>query len=277
MIKTVKRLNSYLKERFPWFSLSIYSLLTIFAINSAFKSFNIFKVFGLALLYVLFLFHLRVLDEFKDFQYDAENHADRPIPRGLIDLNFIKTLGIINFALQVTLSYLLAPPAVFLLYLLTLTYTGLMFKEFFASRFLRVKPVLYLISHEIVLIPLFLFFYSTLNGALWKITSFSKLALFIYTFLPIILIEIGRKLKHRVNTEGKHTNDTYAYVWGEKTSIVVFAAIIILAGILSFSRLLLLSGAILILGSQMFPKFIVKNHMGLTTIFALLLPILLIL
>ena len=276
----------YLRERFPIVSLSLFSFITALAINSSFEVHNYIKVFCVALIYLLFLFHLRVLDEFKDYQYDNKNHKDRPIQRGLISLSFIKTIGVINFVLLSSIALLVSSIYVFLLCMVSLLYTGLMFKEFFISDYLRKRPVFYLISHEIVLIPLYLFFYSVINGKLWVFSDFNKLSLFLFTFIPIILIEIGRKLKHRYSTEGKITNDTYAFIWGEKKSIQIFAILVLIAGLLSvfiqnfnfiFSALIIISSFIIFLGSYLYPKLIINNNILITSTFVLGLPFLLLL
>jgi 4-hydroxybenzoate polyprenyltransferase len=278
-----KNIMQYLKERFPIVSLSLFSLITALAINSSSETHNYIKVFCVALIYLLFLFHLRVLDEFKDYQYDNENHKDRPIQSGLISLSFIKKIGVINFVLLNFIALLISSPYVFLLCMVSLLYTGLMFKEFFIPDYLRKRPVFYLISHEIVLIPLYLFFYSVINGKLWFFSDFNKLSLFLYTFIPIILIEIGRKLKHRYSKEGKTTNDTYAFIWGERKSIQIFSILILIAGLLSifiqnfnfiFSTLIIISSFIIFLGSYLYPKLIIDNNMLITSIFVLALPFL---
>ena len=281
---SIERLSFYLKERFPVIPLALYSTITALAINSSLNAQNLKSTFGVALFYVLFLFHLRVLDEFKDYHYDNKNHQDRPVQVGLVKLSFIRTVGIINFFLLLSIAYLISPVNVFLLSLTALFYTGLMFKEFFIPNYLRRHVVLYLISHELVLIPLFLFFFSAINKKIWLITNLSRFSTISYAAIPLILIEIGRKLKHRYNKKGQKTNDTYAYFWGEKRSIRIFAILIFLTGIFSFfipsfdfyfSFLILTTAGILFLGSYLFPELIINNNMLITSLLALGLPFLL--
>lgn len=274
----------YLKERFPVIPLALYSLITALAINSSLNAHNWKATIGVSIFYVLFLFHLRVLDEFKDYYYDSKNHQNRPVQSGLISLSFIRNIGIINFALLLLIAYLISPVNIFLLSLIALFYTGLMFKEFFTSNYLRSHAVLYLVSHELVLIPLFLFFFSAINRSLWLITDFSRFAMLLYIAIPVILIEIGRKLSHRYNKKGQKTDDTYTYIWGEKRSIQVFASLIFIAGFISFfipsftiyfSIIIIASSCALFLGSYLFPKYITDKNMLITSLFALGLPFLL--
>lgn len=274
----------YLSSRFPFVPLFLYSLITSLAISSFLSKDNYFKVIVVAFIYLLFFFHLRVMDEFKDFAYDNKNHEDRPVQIGLISLDFIKRLGLINFLIMSFLALIVSFGNVFLIFLFAMGYTTLMYKEFFVPDYLRNRPMLYLFSHEVVMIPLFIFFYSAINNNLWLFDNTEKASAFIYTLIPVILIEIGRKLEHRHNKKGEETNDTYVYLWGTGKSIRIFAGLIFISGLISvniqdfniyFSNGIIFISLIIFLGSYLFPKIIVKSNMALTSLIALTLPLLL--
>lgn len=276
----------YLKERFPFVPLFLYSFTTMLAISFQFGRVDLLKVIILTIIYLLFFFHLRVMDEFKDFLYDKNNHEDRPVQRGFVSLDFIKKIGLLNMVLMLFLAYSVSSACCFFIFLITIGYTGLMYKEFFVPDFLRTRMVLYLFSHQIVMLPLFLFFYSAFNNSVWLITDPSRLSLFIYTIIPVLLIEIGRKLEHRYSKTGKETNDTYVFIWGERKSIQVFSLIILISGILSlyifgfgfyYSLAVILIAFLIFFSSFVCPKVIIKNNMIITSLIALLLPIFLIL
>lgn len=280
------KFKTYFNERFPLLPLSLYIFVTMLGINSLFKSNDIIKILLLALIYLLFLFHLRIMDEFKDYLYDKKNHPDRPVQKGLITLKTLKIIGALNFFVIIALALFICLTPVLYLLLFALMYTGFMFKEFFVSDFLRKKPAFYLISHQVVFVPLFLFFYSVFHNSIWLINNLSRISTLIYTILPVVIIEIGRKLKHRYNKKGQKTDDTYAYIWGEQNSVRLFAILIFFAGILSFfipnfknylSFILVICALVIFLGSYTFYKLIINRSMAMTTIFALFLPLLLLL
>lgn len=282
---TMKFLYFYLKKRFPILSLSLFALLTITGIAKTIQvQANYGKSILLSLVYISFLFHLRVLDEFKDYQYDNKYHPDRPVQRGEISLDQIRIVGIINFVIMLSASIIASDLLIVPIFLLVLFYSLIMYKEFFIKNFYERSPIFYLISHQIVFIPLCFYFYSSLNSSFWHINNVNKLSLFCYTLIPMVLIEIGRKMSHRFDEQGNKTNDTYAFVWGERKAIIVFSSLIILSGLFGFyindfssifSWLTIILGAVLFTGSFLFQKQILKLNMVLTIIFALGLPALL--
>ena len=157
-----------------------------------------------------------------------------------------------------------------------------MFKEFYVSEYLRKRALLYLFSHQIVFIPLFIFFYSSLWNRLWIPNNISQVSHFLFLVLPITIIEFGRKMKHRVNHKGEITNDTYAFIWGEKNSLRIFTLLILLESLLSINIVginqsipfgLILLSIVLFLISYSSSRILIENNMILTTIIALLIPI----
>lgn len=277
------RCGCYIKERFPVLPLFLYALFTLIGINNQLLPYNLQTIIILSVLFVLFLFHLRVLDEFKDHVYDTSNFPHRPVQKGLVSLKELKILGIINFLAMLILGLIVSPFTINISFYISLLYTGLMFKEFFARTFLKQNIIIYLVSHEIVFVPLFIFFFSSYFESIWIPLSADRIASLLYFILPIILIEIGRKIQHRYNAEGLATDDTYAYHWGERRTIQIFSSLVICCGLLSLfmqtinnllSLLLLLSAVLLFALSKTKTKYIVKHSMLITTFYALVLPLL---
>lgn len=277
----LQKFTIYFTNRFPLLPLLLYTTVTALSINSAFYSIDWKKTFIISLVYLMFLFHLRILDEFKDYYYDTRYHTDRPIQQGFMSLSILRKVGMMNLFFLFFLAFFVSnlKQAAFLI--LAIFYTIFMFKEFFIPKFLSKHVLIYLFSHEIVFIPLFLFFYSVFYKAIWIPITFADFALLFYTISPIILIEIGRKIKHRYDKKGKKTDDTYAYIWGQENSLRVFSFMLGLVGVLSifipgFNNLL--SGVILFItlilfsGSFIYPKYLIGKSMAVTTICALLLP-----
>lgn len=283
----MKSLSSYFKQRFPLLPLFLFALLTIAGTSRKIQApKDYLKIFLLSLIYTGFLFHLRVLDEFKDFDYDNRYHPDRPIQEGKISLKQVKILGVINLVMMLVASIMASSLTLTSLFLFVIFYSLIMFKEFFIKNFYEKSPLLYLISHQIVFIPLYLYFYSSLNSSLWTVNNLNKLSLFSYTLIPIVLIEIGRKMNYRFDEQRKKTSDTYLFVWGERKTISLFSSLVILSGLFSlyiqnfrwlFSLSILTSGLVLFIGGFLFPKRIIKFNLVITVISALGLPTLLLL
>jgi len=105
---------------------------------------------GGCLMVFLFLFHLRVFDEHKDFEIDAATRPDRPVQRGLITLDQLKLLGVIVVVLEIALA---VEPGLKIAayYAIPLLYSVLMFFEFFAKEWLTARFVLYAVTHTIVM------------------------------------------------------------------------------------------------------------------------------
>ena len=142
-----------------------------------------------------------------------------------------------------------------------------------------------MISHQVVFIPIFLSFYGVFAENVWFPRSLPDFAHLIYLLLPIAILEIGRKLRPRLDSEGKVTDDTYNYHWGEKRSVEVFCLLVIAAcaagvmsggnildwGILAALGLLGISVSVFAIWQR---KVFVKYSMAVTVAVVLLLPFL---
>lgn len=279
------KIQIYFTDRFPILPLFIFTSLTAIAINTLFHTSSYLKIISISFIYLQFLFHIRILDEFKDYLYDKTNHADRPVQSGLISLKSLKIIGIINLLIIVILAVLISNLFLVLIFFISLLYTFLMYKEFFVSEYLRKRALLYLTSHEIVFIPLFIFFYSSLWNSIWIPNNISQISHFLFLILPITIIEFGRKMKHRKNHKGDITDDTYAFIWGEENSLRIFILLILLEGLLSLNIIginhfvpivINTLSLLLFLISFIHSKILIENNMIITTLIALLIPICLI-
>lgn len=142
----------------------------------------------------LFFLRLRLFDEFKDAGHDAIYYPSRPVPRGLVSLAELRRIIFILVFLELIIS---AAGGIYslTLFLAALTYSLLMFKEFFLSSWLRRHFTLYILSHEILLIPLFFYLYA-LNGL-----NFNQIGQSHFWYLTILLacqlflLEVTRKIR----------------------------------------------------------------------------------
>jgi 4-hydroxybenzoate polyprenyltransferase len=151
---------TYLKERFPL----VTYLLLVGAMTSsglllyprgAASQAGAWILAGTGLL--LFFFELRLMDEWKDFEKDQIAHPTRPLPRGLIRVDEVRSVVIAGMLAMVGVAAILAAvghSAAGALYLLITLYLGLMFKEFFVGKRLAAMPFFYGVTHQIILVPL---------------------------------------------------------------------------------------------------------------------------
>ncbi len=152
-------LRAYLAERFPVPVTLMLSAATALGAYAAAQSATVgagaplvIDGVGLSgcLMIFLFLLHLRVFDEHKDFQLDAETRPDRPVQRGLVTLAQLRVLGLFALAGEVALA-LTAGVGPALVFAAPLVYSVLMFYEFFARDWLGARLVAYALTHTVVM------------------------------------------------------------------------------------------------------------------------------
>jgi 4-hydroxybenzoate polyprenyltransferase len=165
---------------------------------------------------------LRLADEFKDFEEDSMYRPYRPVPSGLIRLRELAWVWAVCMALQFVLVLWLAPH---LLYLLVITwiYLGLMSKEFFAARWLKARPILYMITHMAIM-PLADMF---TTGCDWVPKGYSRPPRGLFWFILLsffngIVLELGRKMRSPMDEEPGV--ETYSFLWGRRNAVVVWLA-----------------------------------------------------
>ncbi|HLZ65707.1 MAG TPA: hypothetical protein VKQ29_05715 [Aliidongia sp.] len=155
-LSLLDRLWRYQAERFPvWrngaliavFSASGISLSSVLGGRPLPGPTAFLVAFGVA--FGLF-FQLRAADEVKDAEDDRRYRPERPVPRGLVSLRLLVGLAALAAVLQAAAAYLFAPGLLILLAVIWL-WMGLMAVEFFVPAYLRARPVLYLVSHMLVM------------------------------------------------------------------------------------------------------------------------------
>lgn len=159
---------------------------------------------------------LRIADEFKDFEEDSRFRPYRPVPRGLITLRDLGWLGTLTALLQLTLALALNPRLLPFL-ALTWTYLALMSREFFARDWLKNRPIIYLLSHMLIM-PLIDFYATACDWLLHQLTAPSGLFWFVaVSFCNGIVIELGRKI--RSPSEEEPGVSTYTVLWGRPLAV----------------------------------------------------------
>jgi 4-hydroxybenzoate polyprenyltransferase len=171
---------------------------------------------------LLFFLQLRIADEFKDFEEDSRFRPYRPVPRGLVTLRELAVVGIAAGAVQLGLALWLEPSIAVLL-VLAWVYLTLMTREFFAARWLKAHPVVYMASHMLIL-PL-VDLYATACD--WWLAGLRLPPDGLYWFLVVsylngIVIEVGRKT--RAPADEETGVETYSALWGLRGAVRVWLA-----------------------------------------------------
>lgn len=179
----------------------------------------------------LFFLQLRIADEFKDYEEDCQFRPYRPVPRGLVSLHELGILGAFAAIIQGLLALYLGGFTLGLSLMAVWLYLGLMSQEFFIRHWLKAHPVIYLISHMIIM-PLI---YGLATACDWQVTTGvmpSGLGWFLaVSFFNGIIIEIGRKIRSPQDEEVGV--ETYSYLWGRKRAVFVWLALCTIMAVLS--------------------------------------------
>ncbi len=169
-------------------------------------------------LFLVFL-QLRVADEFKDYADDVKYRSYRPVPRGLVSLSELAIVAIAAGVIQLGLTLSLGGEMLIPLGILW-SYLGLMTKEFFVPRWLKAHPVIYLLSHNVIM-PLMAFFATACH---WISTDFIPpvqiLWLLGLSIFVGISIEVGRKI--RAPQDEEPGVETYSALWGRSQATMVW-------------------------------------------------------
>ncbi|MFC4293217.1 UbiA family prenyltransferase [Sphingorhabdus arenilitoris] len=223
-----ERLWIYQAERFPLFKTGL--LLLVFSAASISISAHLggrplpgWPVFASvwAVTFILF-FQMRACDEWKDLEDDRTYRPERPIPSGLISLRFV----IITAIAAAGLALLLAGniyPLLLLPLALVWVWLALMTAEFFAPKWLKARPLIYLVTHMAIMPLIDLF----ITAAEWLPHGNSPPAglwLFLaLSFTNGCVLEIGRKIW--APDSEREGVETYSGLWGAKRAAYIWCGI----------------------------------------------------
>lgn len=137
---------------------------------------------------------VRIFDEFKDAEDDAQYRPHLPVPRGLISFEQLKWLGIVVAALQIAVNAYFFPVMLWL-YFAVIGYLLLMGKEFFVAEWLKKHQFWYVVSHMFI-IPLVDIYASGLDWLLDGAAAPKGLLFFFaVSYMNGIVLEVGRKIR----------------------------------------------------------------------------------
>jgi 4-hydroxybenzoate polyprenyltransferase len=230
------RMLEYQAERFPVFkhgaliaafgasAVCLSALLRDAAPNPMAVVVAVLVLFGL-------FFQLRVADEHKDNEDDTRFRPERPVPRGLVTLAELRGVAIGVGVAQVVLTAWLDWTLLFFLALVW-AYLAVMTKEFFVAKWLKARPILYMVSHMLIM-PLIDLFATACDWQPARVPLHEDFGLTLGAFLLLSLvngavIEIARKCW--APEQERQGVETYSRLWGPARAGVV-AMVIVLAGL----------------------------------------------
>lgn len=172
---------------------------------------------------VLYLFHIRVLDEHRDFHHDNDHHSARPIQIGAISKEELKKIDIYVVILLLGITALLGINS-FLLSLLMLVYSYFAGQEFFQGEKIRKHFFFYNLVNMFQMILLQIFVYLSFSDKL----AFTQVLLFHFVFTTIgtVVFEFMRKLK--IPGDDGTGKDTYTWYLGFGRSVFIYLFIALL-------------------------------------------------
>ncbi len=177
-------------------------------------------------------FLLRLFDEFKDAEDDAKWRPYRAVPRGLVSFGEIRALIIFVIAFVIIVNAAVAPKLLVPL-ALSMAYIFLMWREFFVPAWLRRHPVVYMLTHMVVM-PLIDFYTSGLDWIVAGAALPRGMLLFLaLTFTNGCVIEIGRKIRLPENEE--EGVETYSALWGRFRAAWIWLGVLTLTWLTSLA------------------------------------------
>ncbi|MBN1119039.1 MAG: UbiA family prenyltransferase [Bacteroidales bacterium] len=165
---------------------------------------------------MLFLFHIRVLDESRDFKSDALNTPDSPVHNGTISLRQLLFVDFFGIVLLVGVSAYIGKYAIAVLTAIFI-FTAFAWKDFFLKKSIRKSKVLYHIINSPQMLLLHLFIFVAFTGNFYLDTKMWLLMAFAYS--NIFVLEVSRKIS--TDQERPDFKDTYNAKMGLKASVLL--------------------------------------------------------
>ena len=209
---------NYLLERFQIIPLSILvasDILVIYRITYN-QNILIWKYVIYFMFVILYLFHNRLADDRRDYDFDKKFYPNRAVQKGLISLRQINNLSYIAIFLMVIIagSFSFLSLAIFTLLIL---YTLVAKKDFFLPKDFKEKHLfVYNFLNMLQILSLQIFIYVSIINSL-DFTHFIYSHI-LFVFILSIQVEISRKIKPEISL----ANDLYSDRIGMGRSIILW-------------------------------------------------------
>jgi len=139
----ISKLYLFQEQRFPLRILlftTLSSILSSAAVSPSKPSYLLMLLAFVSTL--LFLYHIRVIDESRDMEMDSNLHPERPVQSGIISLRELFFTTLFGVATCIAIAVYAGFSAT-VITLAIIAFTTLAWKDFFAKCFFANRPVLY--------------------------------------------------------------------------------------------------------------------------------------
>jgi hypothetical protein len=212
----IKKIFIYQSKRFPvkylFFTTSASVICSSAVIN---YETSILKIIAVFFAIMFFLFHVRVIDEFRDFKEDAVNHPDNPVHNGIISLKQLLMFDIIGLLYIILVSVFYGKGTIIFAGLLVV-FTTIASQDFFIRKFIIKKNILYHVINSPQMVLLQLYIFSLLTGEM-IFTKIMWLTAF-FAWMNVFVLEVVRKIK--IVEEESPVADTYSKSLGFSKALV---------------------------------------------------------
>jgi 4-hydroxybenzoate polyprenyltransferase len=178
----------------------------------------------------VFFLQLRIADEFKDYDEDLAHRPYRPVQRGLVRLSELRLIAFAGAGIQIVLVLWISLSLLLPLFLVW-AYMFLMTKEFFVYKWSKRRPVIYLLSHMLIMPLIYLYITAFDWTAVGEAMPYDLAWLLGMGFFNGIVIEIGRKIRSPQDEE--HGVETYSALWGPARATLVWIGALLATMILA--------------------------------------------
>lgn len=239
-MNTIKAFLSYQSVRFPLriliFTTAATVLCSAAVLNYQVRAGQVLMAFFAAM---FFLFHIRLLDEVRDFADDSVRTPDSPVHSGIISLKQLFYIDFAGLIIFTGISILNGLASVILAISLFL-FTSLAWKDFFIRKYIIKRKVIYHLinSPQMILLQLFIFTIFThslhFTHIIWLAT--------VFVYVNIFVLELIRKI--RVDKEAQI--DTYNAYLGFNRSVIITYIFAIISFLLYFFIINSISGSLIL-------------------------------
>lgn len=234
----MKNFWAYLQERFPLQAngvliVSYFSANYLLARGALWtgEALQISWRFPAGCIVLLFMFfHIRIIDEHKDYEQDLIVHPNRVLSRGLVTLTQLRRIGLGVVAAELVLSYALGLPA-FVLCLILLVISWLIYKEFYIGEALSRHLLWNALLHMLVM-PLYSLFVFTVATGLFPTAAPEVVLLYAWVSYGVGLgYELARKT--RAPQDERPGLITYSAVMGPYPAAGAALLALLFSGVIS--------------------------------------------
>ena len=214
----ITRFYYYQKSRFPILIIGLSLIPAVLSsgviVSNTIPAFQVVAALAISLLYLL---HIRILDDRRDFKHDSLYHKERPVQKGIITNHDLLKIGIVVLPTLILLTAFFGVFALLLIFIM-LIYSFFAEKSFFIEKPLKKNFFIYNLVNTIQTFILQLLVYTIFAGTI----PFTTLLLTHYSFTCIgtIIFEFVRKV--RLPREDGAGRDTYSWYLGFQKAILIY-------------------------------------------------------